>query len=144
MTARRSPIATPVDKRFELRRGHLPPTADLVVVGAGVIGCATAFCATAAGLRTVVIDARPGPATLTTAAATGAYRLQHDNAEELALVREGVELLFDFPAGSACPATTSGCGPRATSSARPSRARSSASAGWSSASTASGCRTSSS
>jgi sarcosine oxidase, subunit beta len=103
MTARPSPIATPADKRFELRRGDLPRSADLVVVGAGVIGCATAFWATAAGLRTVVIDARPAPATLTTAAATGAYRLQHDNPEELALVREGVELLFDFPARVGLP-----------------------------------------
>src|SRR5215203_6872972 len=73
-----------------------PPTADVVVIGAGIVGCATAFRATRAGLRTVVIDARPRPATLTTPAATGAYRLQFDNAEELALVREGVELYADF------------------------------------------------
>ncbi len=81
---------------FTLRSGPPPATADVVIIGAGVIGCASAFYATAAGLRTVVLDARPQPATLTTAAATGAYRLQHDNLEELALVREGVELLFDF------------------------------------------------
>jgi len=73
-----------------------PPTADLIVVGAGVVGCATAFRATRAGLRTVVLDARPRPATLTTPAATGAYRLQFDNPEEVALVREGVELYEDF------------------------------------------------
>jgi sarcosine oxidase subunit beta len=83
--------------RFRLRVSDVAPaTADLVVVGAGVIGCATAFRATRAGLRTVVLDARPRPATLTTAAATGAYRLQFDNAEEHALVREGVELFEDF------------------------------------------------
>ncbi len=92
-----------LDVPFRLRRGVLPPTADVVVIGAGVIGCATAFYTTAAGLRTVVIDARPEPATLTTAAATGAYRLQHDNAEELALVREGVQLLFDYPARLGLP-----------------------------------------
>jgi len=77
--------------------------ADLVVIGAGVIGCATAFFATAAGLRTVVLDARPQPATLTTAAATGAYRLQHDNLEELNLVREGVDLFFDFAQRTGLP-----------------------------------------
>jgi sarcosine oxidase, subunit beta len=76
----------------------LPATADLVIVGAGVVGCATAFRAARAGLRTVVVDARPRPATLTTSAATGAYRLQFDNAEELALVREGVELYEQFEA----------------------------------------------
>ncbi len=40
----------------------------------------------------VVLDARPRPATLTTPASTGAFRLQFDNAEEIALVREGIEL----------------------------------------------------
>jgi sarcosine oxidase subunit beta len=80
---------------FRLRiADELPATADLVIVGAGVVGCATAFYAARAGLRTVVLDARPRPATLTTAAATGSFRLQFDNADELALVREGVEL-FD-------------------------------------------------
>src|SRR5712691_7366526 len=82
---------------FRLRATDTPPpTADLVVVGAGVVGCATAFRARRAGLRTVILDARPRPATLTTPAATGAYRLQFDNAEEIALVREGVELYEDF------------------------------------------------
>src|SRR5215475_9114684 len=83
--------------RFRLRTTDvLPPTADLVVVGAGVVGCATAFRAARAGFRTVVLDARPRPATLTTPAATGAFRLQFDNAEELALVREGVEVFEGF------------------------------------------------
>jgi len=84
-------------RRYRLRVSDLPPaTADLVVIGAGIVGCATAFRATRAGLRTVVLDARPRPATLTTPAATGAYRLQFDNAEEIALVREGLELYQDF------------------------------------------------
>lgn len=82
---------------------RLPPTADLVVVGAGIVGCATAFRAARAGLRTVVLDARPRPATLTTPAATGAYRLQFDNAEEIALVREGVELYADFAERAGVP-----------------------------------------
>src|SRR6266576_224930 len=90
--------------RFRLRVSDVPPpTADLVVVGAGVVGCATAFRAVRAGLRTVVLDARPRPATLTTAAATGAFRLQFDNAEELALVREGVELYEDFASRAGLP-----------------------------------------
>jgi len=80
-----------------LRIADVPPrTADLVVVGAGVVGCATAFFATAAGLRTVVLEARPRPATLTTAAASGAFRLQFDNPEELALVRDGLSLYESF------------------------------------------------
>ncbi len=82
---------------FRLRTTDLlPATADVVVVGAGVVGCATAFRAARAGYRTVVLDARPRPATLTTPAATGAFRLQFDNPEEVALVREGIELYEAF------------------------------------------------
>src|SRR3954449_9942028 len=89
---------------YRLRATDRPPaTADVVVVGAGIVGCATAFRAARAGLRTVVIDARPRPATLTTPAATGAFRLQFDNAEEIALVREGLELYADFSERAGLP-----------------------------------------
>jgi sarcosine oxidase subunit beta len=90
--------------RYRLRASDvLPATADVVVVGAGIVGCATAFRAARAGLRTVVVDARPRPATLTTPAATGAFRLQFDNAEEVSLVREGVELYTDFAERTGLP-----------------------------------------
>src|SRR5256885_13375171 len=90
--------------QFRLRAtDRPPPTADIVIVGAGVVGCAMAFRAARAGLRTVVIDARPRPATLTTPAATGAFRLQFGNAEEIALVREGLELYADFAERSGLP-----------------------------------------
>src|SRR6185436_7155531 len=98
---------------FRLRTTDvLPSTADLVVVGAGVVGCSTAFRAARAGLRTVVLDARPRPATLTTPAATGAFRLQFDNAEEVALVREGVELYEDFAARAGLPGYDIGLRPQ--------------------------------
>ena len=94
----------PESARHRLRTtDRLPTTADLVVVGAGIVGCATAFRAARAGLRTVVLDARPRPATLTTPAATGAFRLQFDNPEEVALVREGIELYADFGARTGLP-----------------------------------------
>lgn len=75
---------------------ELPPTVDLVVVGGGVVGCATAFFAARAGLRVLVLERRPALATLTTPASTGAFRLQFDNPDEIALVREGVELFDSF------------------------------------------------
>lgn len=75
---------------------ELPPTADLVVVGGGVVGCATLFFAARAGLRTVLLERRAALATLTTPVSTGAFRLQFDNPEEIALVREGVELFEGF------------------------------------------------
>src|ERR671939_1141019 len=76
----------------------LPRSADLVVVGGGIVGAATAFFAAQAGIRTVVLEARPALCTLTTPVASGAFRLQFDNPDEIALVREGVALFQDFPA----------------------------------------------
>ncbi|TME55498.1 MAG: FAD-binding oxidoreductase [Chloroflexi bacterium] len=64
------------------------------MVGGGIIGCATAFFAQRAGLRTIVLEQRPALATLTTPVATGAFRLQFDNAEEVELVRESIDF-FD-------------------------------------------------
>jgi sarcosine oxidase subunit beta len=81
----------------------MPRTADLVIVGAGVIGCATAFFAARAGLRAVVIERRPALATLTTPASTGAFRLQFDNPEEIELVREGVAFFDEFEARTGLP-----------------------------------------
>ncbi|MEO6294511.1 MAG: FAD-dependent oxidoreductase [Candidatus Limnocylindria bacterium] len=74
-----------------------PPTADVVVIGGGVIGCATAFFAARAGLRVVVLERRAALGTLTTPVSTGAFRLQFDNPEEIAMVREGVDLFEAFP-----------------------------------------------
>ena len=72
--------------------------AELVIVGAGVIGAATAFAARRAGLDPLVLEARAGPAAATTAVATGAYRLQQDDPDELAIIRETVTAMQDFAA----------------------------------------------
>jgi sarcosine oxidase subunit beta len=76
--------------------GELPPRADIVIVGGGIVGAATAFFAVRAGLRVTVIERRPALATLTTPVSTGAFRLQFDNPDEIAMVREGVELFDAF------------------------------------------------
>jgi sarcosine oxidase, subunit beta len=74
----------------------LPRTADVVIVGGGVVGAATAFYASRVGLRTVVIERRPRLATLTTTVAAGGFRLQFDNPDETALVRESIEVFDSF------------------------------------------------
>lgn len=76
----------------------LPAAADLVIIGGGIVGTATAFFAARAGLRPLLLERRPALCTLTTAAATGGFRLQFDNAEELTLIRESVALFLDFAA----------------------------------------------
>jgi sarcosine oxidase subunit beta len=69
---------------------------DLVIIGGGVVGAATAFHAAKAGMRPLLLERRPALCTLTTPASTGAFRLQFDNEEELRLVRESVELFLNF------------------------------------------------
>lgn len=73
-----------------------PATAELVIIGGGVIGAATAFYAARAGLQALVLEGRPALCSLTTPVATGAFRLQFDNEEELRLVRQSVELFLNF------------------------------------------------
>lgn len=74
----------------------LPRKADLVIIGGGVVGAATAFFAARAGLRPLLLERRRALCTLTTPASTGAFRLQFDNREELELVRESVALFLNF------------------------------------------------
>ncbi|HYP39986.1 MAG TPA: FAD-dependent oxidoreductase [Chloroflexia bacterium] len=71
-------------------------SADLVIIGGGIVGAATAFFAARAGLRAVVLEKRPALCSLTTPAATGAFRAQFDNPEEIALVRESISLFENF------------------------------------------------
>src|SRR5207248_8392271 len=73
-----------------------PRTADLVVVGGGVLGTATAFAAARAGLRPVIVERRPALATLTTAVAAGGFRLQLGDPRELDLVSESVDVFLHF------------------------------------------------
>ena len=81
----------------------LPATTDLVVIGGGIVGAATAFFARQAGLRAVVLVKRPALCSLTTPASTGAFRAQFDNAEEIALVREGITLFEHFAEATRLP-----------------------------------------
>jgi len=81
---------------LQLATDGLPASADVVVVGGGIVGAATAFFACRAGLRVVILEKRPALCTLTTPVSTGAFRLQFDNPEEVAVVREGIDLFDHF------------------------------------------------
>jgi sarcosine oxidase subunit beta len=75
---------------------ELPEAADLVIVGGGIVGAATAFHAARAGIRPLLLERRPALSTLTTAAAAGGFRLQLDNEVEYRLIHESVELFLNF------------------------------------------------
>lgn len=81
----------------------LPNEADVVVVGSGILGAATAFFAAKAGLRCVVLEKHKRLCSLTTPAATGAYRLQFDNPEEMAMVRKSVDFFSNFSEATGLP-----------------------------------------
>ena len=53
----------------------IPSTADIVVIGGGIVGCATAFWASRAGLATVLLEKREALCILTTPASAEAVRL---------------------------------------------------------------------
>ncbi|HVG00075.1 MAG TPA: FAD-dependent oxidoreductase [Chloroflexia bacterium] len=90
-----SQAAQPIQPRVAYTH-DLPRTADLVIVGGGIVGAATAFFAARAGLRALVLERRPALCTLTTPASTGAFRAQFDNPEEIALVSESMALFANF------------------------------------------------
>jgi sarcosine oxidase subunit beta len=78
------------------RSSELPREAELVVVGSGIVGAATAFFAARAGLSVAVLERRPALCSMTTAGAAGGYRLQLEHREALALVSRTVRLLERF------------------------------------------------
>jgi sarcosine oxidase subunit beta len=77
-------------------QSELPASADVVIVGGGAVGAATAFAAARAGLRPLLLERRQVLCSLTTAAATGAFRLQFEDRDEWLLVRDSVELFLNF------------------------------------------------
>ncbi len=82
-------ILTPAPSEF-------PATADLVVVGGGIVGAATAFYASRAGLKTLVLERRAALATLTTTRSLEAFRAQFEDAEDVAMMRESVSVFENF------------------------------------------------
>jgi D-hydroxyproline dehydrogenase subunit beta len=78
------------------RRSELPRHAELVVIGSGIVGAASAFFAARAGMSVLVLERRRALCSLTTAVAAGGYRLQLEHREELELVSRTVRLLERF------------------------------------------------
>ncbi len=74
----------------------LPLVADLVIIGGGIVGAATAFAAAKAGLRPLIIERRPLLGSLTTAAATGGFRLQHEDYDDWQLTRDSLSTILHF------------------------------------------------
>lgn len=75
---------------------EFPRSADMVVIGGGIIGCATAFYASRAGFHAVVLERRDGLGTLTTAASEECFRAQFDEPENIRMMQESIAVFENF------------------------------------------------
>jgi len=79
----------PTDETF-------PRTADAVVIGGGIVGVATAFWLSRAGLDTVSVEMRDGLSTLTTPNSVECFRAQFTEPAMSALAVPSIEIYDNF------------------------------------------------
>ncbi len=73
-----------------------PKTAEVVVIGGGIVGTATAFWLGRAGLDTVVLEMRDGLSTLTTSKSAECFRAQFTEPAMVALAKPSIEFFENF------------------------------------------------
>jgi sarcosine oxidase subunit beta len=70
---------------------------DVAVIGAGIVGAATAFRLAEAGLSVAVLEARPNPATGSTGRSAAGVRVQFSEPTNVALSWESIKEYRSFP-----------------------------------------------
>ena len=93
-------------------REELPRTADVVVIGGGIVGAASAFWLARSGRRPVLLERAPALATATTAASAHCVRAQFAEPENVAMMRESLAIFADFPAVLGLPPAAADIGLR--------------------------------
>ncbi|MCP4361141.1 MAG: FAD-binding oxidoreductase, partial [Chloroflexi bacterium] len=73
-----------------------PQTADAVIIGGGIVGVATAFWLSRAGLDTVLIEMRDGLSTLTTPNSIESFRAQFTEPAMAALALPSIDVFENF------------------------------------------------
>jgi sarcosine oxidase subunit beta len=76
--------------------GFLPTSADVVVVGGGIVGVATAFWLSREGLDTVLVEMREGLSTLTTPNSIECFRAQFSEPAMAELAIPSIEVFENF------------------------------------------------
>ncbi len=84
-----------------MRKIYIPEdtnmTADVVVIGGGAVGVATAYWLSKSGLDTVLVEAKDGLGELTTGASAECFRCQFTEPAIVPLALESVDFLEHFP-----------------------------------------------
>jgi sarcosine oxidase subunit beta len=86
-----------VGKIFTPTADTFPATADGVVIGGGIVGVATAFWLSRAGLDTVLVEMRDGLSTLTTPNSIECFRAQFTEPPMAELALPSIEVFENFP-----------------------------------------------
>lgn len=81
---------------IEAANAPLPDKADVVIIGGGIVGAATAFFATRAGMDAVVLEIKDQPGTLATAASSECIREQWTQRHNVAMMRESMGMFERF------------------------------------------------
>lgn len=71
-------------------------TADAVVIGGGIVGAATAFWLSKAGMKTVLLEKREGLSSLTTTVSAECFRTQFTEPEMADIALPAVEMFENF------------------------------------------------
>ncbi len=71
-------------------------TADVVVIGGGIVGTATAFFLSRAGLKVILVEMREGLSTLTSAASAECFRAEFTEQAMTALATQAIEVWDNF------------------------------------------------
>ena len=77
-------------------QNEFPSRADVVIIGGGIIGAATAFYTSQAGLDTVVVEMRGALGSLASAASAGTFRALFDEPQVVALAQGSIEIYAHF------------------------------------------------
>ncbi len=79
------------------------PSGDVLIIGGGIVGAASAFFAARAGLRPTLLEKRAQLGMLTTSASLAAFRAQFAEPENIAMMRESIALFENIAAETGIP-----------------------------------------